>query len=261
MRYFLFLILFLSFASAGCTAEPKTEADASGGETVTTLAESIQPRTPGSSWEYISVYFDRGEAQSNGRNTEEVIRTLTLDGTECYLIKLTLDYRSLTDRLLGVKLTEEDFDYFWEYDNDKGSYNYWVEEADEVPKSLEDFDLTLLYPTEKGHRYRINDAETWTVLSVNQKLETPHGELNCVVYEVEYDELDGDDYITRERFYQSPGVGLVKWEMDIKDNGKWILDSRDTLYKFELKPAPQDTPQKKTKVEGKAADEPVKDKL
>lgn len=43
---------------------------------------------------------------------------------------------------------------------------------------------------------------------------------------------------SRERYYMAPGVGLVRWEMDFKLDGKWTLDARDDLLEYKLGEAP-----------------------
>jgi len=33
----------------------------------------------------------------------------------------------------------------------------------------------------------------------------------------------------------APGVGLVRWEMDLKgESGEWVLDMRDDLFSYNL---------------------------
>ncbi|MEO0796247.1 MAG: hypothetical protein AAFX93_13850 [Verrucomicrobiota bacterium] len=198
------------------------------------LKSVIQPRTLGAYWVYASVLFEEGKEEPFGSNREDVIEVKEIDGVSCYQIKLTLDWRNLIDRLAGAKLTEDDYDYFWEYFDENGSYDCsdWVDDRPPNPNSLKDFNLTLPYPTEKGHTYSFDD-EHWEVLETNAAIKTSAGEFNCVVYELSYVE---DGVASRERFSLSPGVGLVRWELENKIDGKWQPDMRDDLIKYSLGP-------------------------
>lgn len=147
LLYSLLLLSYFFIASA-------EEAPAVARETLG-ISESIQPRYEGAYWFYKSLYFEGGRAVSNGTTKEEVVRVLELDGMACWKVQLTMDWRSLFDRLAGEKLMEHDFDYFWEFFDTKGSYHFadWDEDTDQMltPQRLKDFVLTLQYPVEAGH--------------------------------------------------------------------------------------------------------------
>jgi len=201
-------------------------------------SESIQPRNEGSYWFYKSVYFEDGKAYSNGTTKEEVIEVRELDGMKCWKVKLTMDWRSMLDRLSGAKLAEEDLDYYWEYFDDNGSYHYanWDCDTGELPAPvvLKDFALTLPYPVKSGHTYEA-DGESWTVLDDNKVLKVPAGEFTCIVYQSLYEDPDDAEYNMRSRFYMCPGVGMVRYELVIWIDGDWELDLQDSLIKYDLK--------------------------
>lgn len=196
-------------------------------------SKAIQPRAEGGRWSYISAYFDEGKEVPGGSSREEVIKVKEIAGETCYQIKLTVDWRSLMDRLSGAKLSEDDYSYYWEYYNEKGSYNYTSEDRNDVPKELKDFHLTLPYPVEKGHTYHADDAN-WEVIDVAANVSIKAGEFSCIVYQTVFVDEEFPDEASRERYYMAPGVGLVRWEMDFKVDGKWILDARDDLLEFKL---------------------------
>ncbi len=220
------------------TASSKTDAKNAEAQSAlpAALKDAIQPRTLGSRWDYASFFYIDGKRETGGTTTEDVIEVINIEGTPCYLIRLTMDYRGFAERLLGAKLTEDDYSYYWEYFNDDGSYNYSVDSATEKPKSLKDFELTLPYPAKKGYSYEISGGETWTVISVDETVKVPVGEFKCVVYQITYNEEEQGDHVSRDRYYMSPGVGLVQWESDVKEDGKWILDAVDDLTRYEIKP-------------------------
>ncbi len=204
-------------------------------DTFETLQEkSIMPRGEGAVWTYASYWFDEGEKILSGTVTEEIVQVLKLEDETCYKIKKVYDYRSMTERLGGVKLTEDDMEYFWEYDNAKGSFNFaeWGGGSILTPKSLDQFSLTLPYPVEKGHTYKAEGGD-WTILNVAEEVKVSAGTFTCVVYEVVYNEGDEESW-ARDRFYMAPGVGLVCLEFDFREEGKWVRDTRDELMKFIL---------------------------
>lgn len=234
----LISLLSFSFLVAACSREA-SKPDVSGGDNNNAaskvFAGDIQPRSLGSVWNYVSFYFEDGKKHASGNTTEEVIEVITLEDTPCYLIRLTMDYRGFIDRLLGVKLTEDDNSYYWEYYNEHGSYNYSVDTRTEKPTALKDFELTLPYPTTKGHSYAISGGQTWTVIAVDEIVKTSLGEFKCVVYQITTDAEEQEDYATRDRYYMTSGVGLVRWESDVKEEGNWTLDSMDELQSYDLK--------------------------
>lgn len=207
------------------------------------LAKSIQPRNEGAVWFYTSAYFEDGQRFSNGTSKEEIVEHIEIDGVLCWKVRLTMDWRGLMDRMAGAKLGEDDYDYFWEYFNEQGSYNYsdWGNgDAILTPKSLGDFELTLPYPTETGHRYHAEDSD-WEVLDDTALIKVPAGEFTCVVYcsTDESEDDPSDDW--QNRFYMAPGVGMVRWQGWAKLDGKWVLDMQDDLVKFDLNEADAST--------------------
>lgn len=203
------------------------------------LSDSIQPRNEGAFWIYTSVYFEDGKSVSNGTSKEEIVKIKDLQGRTCYQVKLTMDWRSLFDRLAGAKLTEGDYDYFWEYLDEQGSYNFsdWDGDRPLDPATLEDFELTLPYPVKTGAKYQA-EGSVWEVLDAAKKLKVSAGTFSCVVYQSLYaPEGSADEDKIRDRYYMSKGVGLVRYEMDVFIDGKWVLDIRDDLVKYDLNDA------------------------
>lgn len=196
---------------------------------------SIQPRNSGAKWIYKSTGYVDGKIDSTITVLEKVIETKTIDKTTCYKIQLTFDWRSIMERLSGVKLTPDDYSEFWEYDSEQGSYNFSGNDENdgpvETPTSLEQFELTLPYPVEKGHRY-IAEGDAYEVIATDRTIEVHAGTFPCVVYQTTYDE--DPEYITRQRLFMSPGVGLVRWEEDEKAGKKWQLIYRDDLFSYDL---------------------------
>ncbi len=220
----LSLIIFLGLASAAA-AVPS--------------AEAIQPRAGDSRWDTISYYFEDGQPIHSGTSTEKVVETKVIDGQTIYRIQLISDWRGFWERVFFTPLDPEDFSYFWEYYTDRGSYHF-TEDYDHPapPESLEDFDLSLPYPTEAGHQYEA-EGLPYRVLAVDREVEVPAGTFRTVVYELTDLDPENPEYATRERYFMAKGVGLVRWEMDVRgEDGNWILDSRDDL--FSHSPAPSD---------------------
>ena len=199
------------------------------------LPKAIQPRNAGATWSYTSVYFEDGKKLSSGTSQEKVVKVVEIEGVTCYLVKLTMDWRSILERMSGAKLTEDDYSYYWEYFNEKGSYNLTLDTGDTHElASLEGFELTIPYPVEKGNTYDFaGDLCKVTEDAVTVKVAA--GEFSCVVYQMSFIDKEMPDNSARERYYMSPGVGLVRWEMDVQLDGAWVLDARDDLVKYDLK--------------------------
>lgn len=233
MKKYMMLVLCLPFGLILAAEEAVEAAPA-----VLPLAKAIQPRAAGASWTYASYEYEDGVKTLAGTVTERVVQTLELEGQTCFKIRMTYDYRSVVERIAGVKLTKEDHDDFWEYFNAAGSHHFEEMEGDAVrdPKSLAEFQLTLPFPVEKGHTFKAFDDE-WTVLEVAREIEVPAGSFTSVVYQTVSREGDEEDWY-RERFFMVPGVGLVCFEIDRWEDGKWVLDMRDELMNFRL-PAPE----------------------
>lgn len=173
---------------------------------------------------------------SSGVAVESVLTQKQIGDKTCYQIQLITDWRSFWERLFGtVKLEPEDYTYFWEYMDERGSYHLDVDSRDVVPtvEDLKDFELTLPYPTEVGHTFKSDDGlETTTVIAVDQPITVPAGEFLCVVYESVYKDEAAIENATRDRLYMAPNVGLVRWEMDVLEDGAWVLDMRDDLVRY-----------------------------
>ncbi|MDF3129145.1 hypothetical protein P0Y35_08060 [Kiritimatiellaeota bacterium B1221] len=201
-------------------------------ESETPPGKSIMPRVEGAVWTYASYWQEEGKKVLSGTVTEEIVKVLKLEGETCYKIKKVYDYRSIPERLAGVKLTEDDMDFFWEYANAKGSYNFAERGEDTIltPQDLNPFSLTLPYPVKKGHKYKAEGSD-WSILDTAEKVTVAAGTFSCVVYESVYRDGEEDGW-SRARFYMSPGVGLVCLEFDYREEGKWVLDTRDELMKF-----------------------------
>lgn len=199
------------------------------------LSKAIQPRTLDAVWFYTSSYFEDGRKHSGGTSEEKVVKVVEVEGVTCYLVKLTMDWRSILERLSGAKLTEDDYSYYWEYFNEKGSYNLTLDPGDGHDlSSLEGFELTIPYPVKQGHTYE-SDGDLYEVTKDAAKVSVAAGEFTCVVYQMNFIDKEMPENSTRERYYMSLGVGLVRWEMDVQVNGAWVLDSRDDLVKYDLK--------------------------
>jgi len=197
------------------------------------LAEAIQPRTIDSKWNYSSYYFEGDQVFSGGTAQELVVEEREIEGVKIFRVRLLTDWRTFGERLSGVPLDPESTSYFWEYSTEEGSFNF-DEDFDEPapPSSLSDFSLTLPYPTEKGFVYEI-DGSQYEVIAVDFEVTVPVGTFETVVYEItnDGDSLEGD----RERFYMAPGVGLVRWEMDVRgEDGEWTLEYRDDLFGYTI---------------------------
>lgn len=199
------------------------------------LEEAIQPRTAESRWDYTSFYFEGTEKVSAGTAKEHVVEVLEIDGVKVYRIEYIMDWRGLMDRLAGTPLDPEDYSYFWEYFDEKGSYNFNEDFDDpQPPQSLSDFELTLPYPAEKGQKY-VSDETDYEVIAVNEEITVPAGTFLTTVYEMTNIYSDDPADKDRQRYYMAPGVGLVRWEMDVTDeNGAWVLDARDELFSYSL---------------------------
>ena len=233
MYRYLFALFFLSIS---VVAEEAKEAaiDLVKPAALEGLKAAIQPRAEAAEWLYVSYSFDGAKRSSAGAAKEAVIGVKELDGVTCYLIELTVDWRSFLDRMSGVKLSADAYSYFWEYSNEKGSYNYSVDspELNEL-SALEDFSLTLPFPIDVGTSY-LADGMRYTVIDVDAFVKVGAGKFKCVVYEYFDPELTTSGDASRERFYMAAGVGLVRWEMDYKVGQSWELAFRDDLIKYQL---------------------------
>lgn len=224
---FLFLISFSMLSPMWLSAEATDEAAEQ------PLKTAIQPRKAGAAWIYRSWTVNDGVLEPNGATVEQVIDVKVIDGVPCYLVRLAFEWRSLPGFLVGEKLSQEDYDYFWEYFNEDGSYHLdgLTDDGERVEAiSLETFDLTLPFPVKKGHAYKI-DGDSYRVLKTDSKVVVAAGEFMCTVYEMKNSD---EDYLTRERLYMSPGVGLVRYEMDNKLSGQWELETREELEWYNL---------------------------
>jgi|AntAceMinimDraft_17_1070374.scaffolds.fasta_scaffold87198_2 hypothetical protein len=199
------------------------------------LKEAIQPRTAEGKWEFTSVYFEDGTMIPGGTTTEKVMEFRDLEGERIYRIQLLNDWRTLAERLTGQPIDPDSISYFWEYFNEDGSYNFSEDfDSPAPPESLSDFSLTLPYPVEKNYGYEA-DGVDWKVVEVDREITVPSGTFATVVYELSDVYEDDPENSTRERYYMAPGVGLVRWEMDLKgESGEWVLDMRDDLFSYNL---------------------------
>jgi hypothetical protein len=234
MRYYsLFALCLLFVPTFRVLAEETVESEI---VRAVQMKDAIQPRNEGALWLYTSKMFEAGQWEPAGSSREDVQEVIELEGMKCYKVRLTIDWRTLMDRLSGVKLSEDNYSYYWEYMNGKGSYNYAGGDTDEIefpaPTALDQFELTLPYPVEKGHSYIAEDSN-YSVIDTYQTIKVPAGEFICTVYQILYDE--DPESITRERLYMSEGVGLVRWEEYEKLDGQWSLTYQDDLIRYDLK--------------------------
>lgn len=230
MRIPMPTVLF-AFAIAGsaCVAE-----EVKGG--VPAEAKVLQPRALGAVWNYRITTYDDGRVASRGVGHEKVVDTIEIEGLKCYRVEIFWDYRTAIQKLAGANGDLMGKEFMWEHVDDKGSHEYYEEENDaKPPKSLSDFSLTLKYPVEKGVRYEV-DEDKYEVLDTAAKIKVPAGEFECVVYQIASEDEDDPDFSFRDRYYMSPGVGLVRWEMESRNaRGQWMLDERGDLRNYDLK--------------------------
>lgn len=245
MRIFHWMVSFSLFLPWGlyavkaesveATKEPAIEERGKELEPAFSQFDAIQPRNEGAKWVYKSVYFENGRAVSSGSSREEIVETIELDGVACFHVRVTMDWRSLLQRLAGTKLDEEDFYYFWDYSNERGSFHFDPETKEQKrPGKLSDFDLNLRFPVEKGTKYVIDETH-YEVLDTSRPLKVPVGRFECVVYEMTYPEVEEEEFRSRERYFMAKGVGMVVVEGDIWEDGEWVLDYRDELISYDLK--------------------------
>jgi hypothetical protein len=221
LRWFPFLLLSVGVAHSG---------------NAVSLAEAIQPRTGEGRWDYSSYYFTGAQMESAGTSRERVVEVRRIDGVTAFRVEFLSDWRTLSERLLGTPLDPESFSYFWEYYDEEGSYNFFEDfDNPQPPTSLADFSLTLPYPTQKGHQYQADGAD-YEVIAIDREVTVPAGTFQTVVYEITEQYSDDPMDKDRQRFFMAPGVGLVRWEMDVpNEDGRWVLDSRDDLFSFSLR--------------------------
>ncbi|MGJ8638883.1 MAG: hypothetical protein ACSHYA_05780 [Opitutaceae bacterium] len=204
-------------------------------EAAPALADQIQPRANGANWVYTSYLYEDGLRKPGGTTKEEVLEVKALDGETCYLVKLTMDWRTLAERLSGVELPEEDYSFFWEYTNEAGSFKFTPDDV--LPdnlKSLDRFEILLPYPAEIGYTY-ISEGDNYEIIDNDFSVSVTAGDFKCSVYQVTYLYEDAPQDSTRERLYVSPGVGLIRWEMDAYVDREWVLEMRDDLFRYDLK--------------------------
>ncbi len=73
-------------------------------------------------------------------------------------------------RILGQPLEDWAYTWMWEFTDSEGSWNWFAESEDDVPESLEDFELTLRFPVEAGAEYGVSDGNyrgLTTIRSIN----------------------------------------------------------------------------------------------
>lgn len=195
----------------------------------------IQPRLLGAQWAYSSYYYDDGKRHWDGISTETVVEERTIEGQICYRVELIYDGRTFWQRFLRRAIDPEDISYIWEYYSEEGSFHYYEDCArPKPPKALSDFELSLPYPAAEGHRVEAL-GDIITVIEVDKKVKVPAGEFICMVYEFYTEDTENPEFSLRSRFYQAPGVGLVMWEEDERDEaGEWVLSYRDELVRYRI---------------------------
>lgn len=120
--------------------------------------------------------------------------------------------------------------YFWEYSGPEGSYQVDEDLLDGKPPSLEDLELTMRFPVEAGTTYEAH-GDIWTVLAVDKEITVPAGTFKTVVYQTGWDEA-GEAF--RDRYYQAPGVGLVKWVTEELIDGEFVVFEIEVLRRYRL---------------------------
>jgi len=193
------------------------------------------PRQPGGYWIYDNIFqSEEGSRKAEGFSREDVVATKEVEGKSCFLVKLTIDWRSDRLRAIGVPLGEDDVDYFWEYNDEKGSHNYSPEgDPFTPPETLDAFQLTLPYPVEVGHSMdHLN--EKWSVVAVDKKVSVPAGDFDCVVYESVYHMAPGEEPVSKTTFYMKPGVGAVRIELYEKADTGWNMYMQNNLREYAI---------------------------
>ncbi|MBC2601373.1 hypothetical protein [Puniceicoccus vermicola] len=199
------------------------------------LAEAIQPRSEEARWDFSSYFFMGDQMVPGGTGREKVVEIREIEGVTIYRVEFLVDVRGFLDRLSGSPLDPDAYSYYWEYFDEEGSHNFSEDWDDpQAPVSLEDFDLTIPYPVEKGVTYSFGDAD-YEVIDLDRKIEVPAGTFDTVVYQMVNRYSDDPQGKDRQRYFMAPGVGLVRWEMDVVDDeGNWVLDARDDLFSYSL---------------------------
>lgn len=178
---------------------------------------------------YESFSFVNGVKKKDGISVEKVVDKREIDNETCYRIKFVYDWRTPLQRLLGAELDPDDDFYYWEYLDDKGSFHF--DEESGPPSSIDDFELTLPYPTTVGYQYEF-DNSSYEVMATNQSVTVPAGTFSCVIYAVIT--VNPDDSKERYTMSMAPGIGLILAEFDVWENGAWIPDYREELYEYGL---------------------------
>ncbi|MGF1656283.1 MAG: hypothetical protein ACFCU3_04805 [Verrucomicrobiales bacterium] len=199
----------------------------------TSLAEeSIQPRSLGAEWLYTSTLVEKdGALVPDGLCQEKVVEIGQMEGHTIFRIRVR-EWR-LQESAAGfadVLASEHDEEYhFWEYMTDQGSYHFEEDEENPTsPSALSDFGLSMPYPTEVGHTYKVEE-DAYEVLTIDREVTVAAGTYETVVYQLTFDD-EGEPQ--RERYFQAPGHGLVQWELDQWEDGQWRLAYRDELVSY-----------------------------
>ena len=185
---------------------------------------------------YNSYSFENGHRVLAGLAYEQVLEASEIDGVLVFRIRYHVDSRSILERLAGRPVDMTDAFYFWDFNAAGGSYHY-DQEDNTPPTAIDQFELTLAYPVVAGQSYTAFES-TYTVIDTNRRVSVPAGDFTCLVYEI----TDRWDDTYRERFFVTPGVGLVVYESEFLENGTWQPEFRDELIRYNLNadaPAPQ----------------------
>jgi len=222
------------------------------------LVASIQPRAEGAVWRYRTAEYEDRKVTLIGLASEKVVEVKKIEGATCFRVEQGWDNRTTAQRLTGLGEDEMGTSHYWEYWNEQGSYHFEEDFEDpKPPTSLKDFALTLKYPVEKGATYAADGSE-WTVLDTKRKLKVAAGEFTCLLYQSITEDEDDPEFTTRDRLYMAPGVGMIRWEMDMRnDEGKWETYMRQDLLSYSLnqaKVAPEKEPKDSSEPDDKQAE-------
>ncbi len=197
----------------------------------------IQPRTVGSIWNYPSFEVnDEGALQPSGTSQELVVGSTEMEGKTIYRIRTrTKSHNGLGGALVAAVGGPADSSdsYFWEFMDEKGSYHFTEDDEEpSPPSSLAEFSLALPYPTQEGATSTF-DTEEWVVLDTAREITVPAGTFTTVVYQST--DLESE---SRDTYYQAPGVGIVRWQLDELLAGAWTPVEEEHLVSFEINVAP-----------------------
>ncbi|OGU63925.1 MAG: hypothetical protein A2499_03580 [Stygiobacter sp. RIFOXYC12_FULL_38_8] len=165
-----------------------------------TLHELV-PLKIGNWWAFQRINYDStGNAVSTFIDTMKVLRDTVIQNERWFITNYYGIYRNATN---GVR--------FWDSTNNS-SYVY-------------------LYPV-KEHDMFVMGSAIVEVISTNEKLKVPYGDISCVHYKATFSSLNNFHI----NYYLSPGIGFVSLEGPARTiSGRSYLYYREQLVSYSLK--------------------------